>query len=346
MTSPAIAIVTGANSGIGLAVSVALARAGFHVYAGMRDGACADALLATPAPPGAIHVTRMDVGDDDSVATAVASVLASTGGRVDVAVANAGYGTVVSVEEASLADYAAIMDVNFMGALRLVKAVLPAMRARGAGRILGTSSVGGVVGFPFGSPYAASKFAMEGFWESCHAEYKAAGVHFAIVRAPCGGLPLRAQVPPPVPFVANHLVDVASLCGNHLFVFFCCVGLSVPRTLRADGAGTGAHGYQQPHAEGLRPPPRDGSLLRHRGGGRQAVHRPRPVRRRVRGLLPPRGYGSGAILSVPHVCAARGDAPAQARRRRWDGCGGGAHRHGRLAAAHYTSGVGGGPQLL
>ena len=105
----------------------------------------------------------------------------------------------MSAEEASLADYAAIMDVNFMGALRLVKAVLPAMRARGAGRILGTSSVGGVVGFPFGSPYAASKFAMEGFWESCHAEYKAAGVHFALVRAPCcncGGLSLCAGATP------------------------------------------------------------------------------------------------------------------------------------------------------
>jgi len=199
MAPPAIAIVTGANSGIGLAVSVALARAGFHVYAGMRAGASAAALLAAPAPAGGVHVLRMDVGVDDSVAAAVASVLAATGGRVDVAVANAGYGTIVSVEEASLADHAAVMNVNYFGALRLVKAVLPAMRARGAGRIIGSSSIGGVVGFPFGSPYAASKFAMEGFWESCHAEYKAAGVHFALVRAPCcncGGLSLCADATP------------------------------------------------------------------------------------------------------------------------------------------------------
>jgi len=181
MTSSPVAIVTGANSGIGLAVSVALAGAGFQVHAGMRDGASLDALLTAAAPPDAIHALRMDVGDDDSVASAVASVLAATGGRVDVAVANAGYGTLVSVE-ASLADHAAVMNVNYFGALRLVKAVLPAMRARGAGRIIGSSSVGGVVGFPFGSPYAASKFAMEGLWESCFGEYKHAGIHFSLVR--------------------------------------------------------------------------------------------------------------------------------------------------------------------
>jgi len=182
MTSSRIAIVTGANSGIGLAVSVALAGAGFQVHAGMRDGASPDALLAAAASPDAIHVVRMDVGDDDSVASAVASVLVATDGRVDVAVANAGYGTIVSVEEASLADHAAVMNVNYFGALRLVKAVLPAMRARGAGRIIGSSSLGGVVGFPFGSPYAASKFAMEGLWESCFGEYKDAGIHFSLVR--------------------------------------------------------------------------------------------------------------------------------------------------------------------
>lgn len=187
-----VAIVTGANSGIGLAVCVALARASHAVYAAMRPTASADALLsaATDAgvpPPGAVHVVRMDVGDDASVAAATGRVLAATRDRVDVAVANAGYGARVTIEGVPLSDYAGMMNVNFFGAARLVRAVVPSMRRRGAGRVLGASSVVGVVGFPFMGAYAASKFAMEGFWECCYAEYKAAGVHFILVRLGGGG---------------------------------------------------------------------------------------------------------------------------------------------------------------
>jgi len=184
---PPIAIVTGANSGIGLAVTVALARAGHVVHAGMRDAAAPDELLAAvasaPLPAAAaVHVLRMDVGSDASVASAVASVLAATGDRVDVAVACAGYGVIMNVEDATVEDVSSCMNVNFFGALRVVKAVVPAMRRRGAGRVIGVSSVAGLIGLPFYGPYAASKFAMEGFWECCAAEYKALGVHFIVVR--------------------------------------------------------------------------------------------------------------------------------------------------------------------
>lgn len=187
-----VAIVSGANSGIGLAVCVALTRSGHTVYGGMRPTASADALLAASAAaaaaaapgdrPGTIHVLRMDVGDDDSVASAIAAVLVVTGDRVDVAVANAGFTERLTVEDAPVRDYASMMNVNFLGAVRLVKACVPSMRRRRAGRILGVSSVAGLVGIPFFSAYCASKFAMEGFWECCHAEYKALGVHFVLVR--------------------------------------------------------------------------------------------------------------------------------------------------------------------
>jgi len=184
---PPVAIVTGANSGIGLAVTVALARAGHVVHAAMRDAAAPDELLAAvasaPLPAAAaVHVLRMDVGSDASVASAVASVLAATGDRVDVAVANAGYGAIMNVEDATVEDVSSCMNVNFFGALRLVKAVVPAMRRRRAGRVIGVSSIAGLIGLPFYGPYAASKFAMEGFWECCAAEYKSLGVHFIVVR--------------------------------------------------------------------------------------------------------------------------------------------------------------------
>ena len=136
-----------------------------------------------PLPAAAaVHVLRMDVGNDDSVALAVASVLAATGDRVDVAVASAGYGVVMNVEDATVEDVSSCMNVNFYGAVRLVKAVVPAMRRRRAGRIFGVSSIAGLVGIPFFGPYSASKFAMEGFWECCAAEYKPLGVHFILVR--------------------------------------------------------------------------------------------------------------------------------------------------------------------
>ena len=219
-----VAITTGANSGIGLAVSVALARAGHVVYAAMRDAASPEELLAAvasaPLPAAAaVHVLRMDVGNDDSVALAVASVLAATGDRVDVAVASAGYGVVMNVEDATVEDVSSCMNVNFYGAVRLVKAVVPAMRRRRAGRIFGVSSIAGLVGIPFFGPYSASKFAMEGFWECCAAEYKPLGVHFILVRwavarsvshrscsflAACFALPVRRSCMP------AHLLLVAS----------------------------------------------------------------------------------------------------------------------------------------
>eukprot|EP00168_Porphyra_purpurea_P002728 TRINITY_DN1316_c0_g1_i4.p2 TRINITY_DN1316_c0_g1~~TRINITY_DN1316_c0_g1_i4.p2 ORF type:complete len:341 (+),score=99.34 TRINITY_DN1316_c0_g1_i4:118-1023(+) len=182
-----IAIVTGANSGIGLAVTVALARSGHTVYAGMRDAASPDDLLAAAAADAAssagdIHILRMDVGDTESVNTAVASVLAATDDRIDVAVANAGYGVAVNVEVATVAECEAVMNVNYDGStFGVVKAVVAVDASAGAGRMVGVSSLAGLVGFPFCAPYAASKFAMEGLWESCSAEYKSLGVHFSLV---------------------------------------------------------------------------------------------------------------------------------------------------------------------
>ncbi|GAB0495954.1 hypothetical protein MMPV_007264 [Pyropia vietnamensis] len=245
-----VAIVSGANSGIGLAVSVALATAGHTVYAGMRASASADALLAAAAAaaaataaaipaavpssvgeaaaahpaavrPGAVHVLRMDVGDDASVASAVASVLTATADQVDVVVANAGYGVIANVEDASVADFTAIMNVNYVGALRLVKAALPSMRRRRCGRVVGVSSVAGLLGIPFYAPYAASKFAMEGLWESCYAEYKGLGVHFVLVepgpvRTGVASRIVVGQSPPPEikpiwdTFAATIIADMAA----------------------------------------------------------------------------------------------------------------------------------------
>lgn len=100
MGTPA-AIVTGANSGIGLAVCVVLVRAYHSLYGGIRATASSDALAAAAATAdvaASVHPVRMDVGDNASVEAAVAGVLAAAGGRVDLAVANAGYGGRITIE--------------------------------------------------------------------------------------------------------------------------------------------------------------------------------------------------------------------------------------------------------
>lgn len=157
-----MANVTGANSGIGLAECVALSRGGHTVYAGIRHTASADVLLAATAALSdrllTIHVVRMDMGDDGSVAAAVAVVLAATGDGVDVAVANAGYNERLAVEDAAVRVYAAMMNVKFLGALRLVQACVPSMRRRRAGWVLGVSNVARLMRVPLFGAFSASKF--------------------------------------------------------------------------------------------------------------------------------------------------------------------------------------------
>ncbi|MGB3554665.1 MAG: SDR family NAD(P)-dependent oxidoreductase, partial [Jannaschia sp.] len=116
-----------------------------------------------------------------SIEAAVAEVVAREG-RIDVLVNNAGAGFVRTTEQASEADIAWVMDVNFTGVVRCTKAVLPHMRKARSGYVITISSVGGLVGQPFNEIYCAAKFAVEGFTESL-ASYVTPnfGIHFTTV---------------------------------------------------------------------------------------------------------------------------------------------------------------------
>jgi NAD(P)-dependent dehydrogenase (short-subunit alcohol dehydrogenase family) len=122
----------------------------------------------------------MDVTDDEAVASGIADVLAHHG-HVDVVVSNAGLGFDGNVEELSIGDFRLTMEVNFFGSVRLLKAVMPAMRAAGSGRIIAVSSIAGNVGQPFNDSYCASKFALEGLFESFHPNAAAHGVHLSLI---------------------------------------------------------------------------------------------------------------------------------------------------------------------
>ncbi|WP_293359626.1 SDR family NAD(P)-dependent oxidoreductase [Mycolicibacterium sp.] len=91
-------------------------------------------------------------------------------GRIDALVNNAGFDLYGALEETSWEEFQEQCDTNFMGAVRMVKAVVPSMRAQGGGRIINVSSLGGRRGLPMNSAYAASKFELEGFSESLRLE--------------------------------------------------------------------------------------------------------------------------------------------------------------------------------
>ena len=176
-----IALITGTNSGIGLATSVELAKAGHTVVATMRNLGKADALQAAAAEAGVeIELAALDVTDGAAIVQVVADVIAKHG-SIDVLVNNAGATYVGTLEQIGDDDLARTMDVNFTGVARLSREVLPHMRAQGSGRIVSVTSVGGVVGQPFNDAYCAAKFAVEGLMQSLHPIAAAHGIKVSVV---------------------------------------------------------------------------------------------------------------------------------------------------------------------
>ena len=175
-----VAVVTGANSGIGRATALHLGTNGFRVLATVRAAAKADKLMARVNDTGAsVELVEMDVADDDSVQRAFASILEST--QVDVLVNNAGIGGNGVVEESSTDQYLESFNVNVLGVVRCTRAVLPGMRERRSGTIVNVSSVVGRLAAIAQSPYVASKWALEGLSEELAQEVAPFGIRVAIV---------------------------------------------------------------------------------------------------------------------------------------------------------------------
>ncbi|MCL4125569.1 UNVERIFIED_CONTAM: hypothetical protein GTU68_010620 [Idotea baltica] len=176
-----IALITGTNSGVGLATAVELATAGHTVVATMRNLGKGEALQAAAAQAGVqVHTAALDVTDATAVKQVVASVVAEHG-AIDVLVNNAGASYVGTLEQISDENLAWMMDVNFTGVARLTREVLPHMRVNGGGRVITVTSVGGVVGQPFNDAYCAAKFAVEGLMQSLHPVAAQHGVKISVV---------------------------------------------------------------------------------------------------------------------------------------------------------------------
>ena len=167
-----VVLVTGASSGIGQACAAFLADRGFRVYGTSRRAAAGAA--------GKVTMLTADVNQDHSVDQAVATIL-DREGRVDVVINNAGMGIAGPVENTTVEQARAQFDVNFFGAFRVCRAVLPAMRSQGEGYIVNIGSIGGVLALPYQSMYSASKFALEGLSEALRMEVSGFGIRVVII---------------------------------------------------------------------------------------------------------------------------------------------------------------------
>lgn len=175
-------LITGCSTGIGFATAEVMARSGHRVYATMRTPQKSPALAQLAERDNLpITILPMDVDSDESVKNTIAQVLAQAG-HIDVLVNNAGIGPLGPVEEQTFADFRAIMETNYFGSLRCIRAVLPAMRTRRSGCIITISSVAGKLYSPYHSAYCASKAAVEALCESLAGEVGPFGIRVSVVQ--------------------------------------------------------------------------------------------------------------------------------------------------------------------
>ena len=177
-----VAVVTGANSGIGRATAIHLATKGYDVHGTVRSVTKADKLNAMAAEQGvSVRLVEADIASDDSVREGFAEILARSGGRIDVLVNNAGVGGNAVAEECPPSMYLDVMNVNLCGAVRCLQAVLPQMRERGGGCVVNITSVVGRFAALGQSPYVTSKWAFEGLSEGLAQELAPFGIRVAII---------------------------------------------------------------------------------------------------------------------------------------------------------------------
>lgn len=205
----AVAIVTGAGSGIGRALVEGLARRGAFVVATDLDGDAA-------ANAGGAMSFPLDVRDAAQFEDLAAHV-AQKRGRIDLLVNNAGTAVAGEVQDLALAHWERVLDVNLRGTIHGIHAVYPRMLAQGGGHIVNVASLAGLAAGPFLVPYAASKHAVVGLSSSLRIEAADRGVRVSVVcpaaiETPLLDRPNPADLPP-IPWRPNMRRFLTKLCS-------------------------------------------------------------------------------------------------------------------------------------
>lgn len=185
-----VAAVTGAASGMGRSLAIALARRGCSVALSDVDerGLAETARLAQAANPNIrVSTKRLDVADGEAM-RAWAKDVATEHGRCNLIFNNAGISYAATVEGAEHADFERLIDINFWGVVHGTKAFLPYLRASGDGHVVNTSSVFGLIAFPGQCTYNASKFAVRGFTEALRIELEITGAPVSATCVHPGGI--------------------------------------------------------------------------------------------------------------------------------------------------------------
>jgi NADP-dependent 3-hydroxy acid dehydrogenase YdfG len=198
VTGRKVVWVTGASSGIGEALSLGLARGGWTVAASARRADRLSEIAARPEAGGRIHPFAVDVTDEPGVRS-VAAAIEERLGPIEAAVLNAGDYTPMPAREIDTALCRHLMEVNYLGVINGVAAVLPGQLARRSGRILINASVAGYRGLPKAAPYGASKAALISFAESLRAELHGSGVAIRVINPGFVRTPLTAKNDFPMP---------------------------------------------------------------------------------------------------------------------------------------------------
>lgn len=191
-----VILITGTSSGIGRLTAETLSRAGHTVFASMRETELRNRETAEALAKIPVRVIDLDVTRTKSVTDAVETVIKEAG-RLDVLINNAGHMSIGIAEAFTEDQVQQQMNVNFMGPVRMCRAVLPHMRQREEGLIIHITSIVGRVLFPACAFYCASKFALEAYAEVLHYELSGMGVESVIVEP--GPFPTHLLVNSPAP---------------------------------------------------------------------------------------------------------------------------------------------------
>lgn len=178
LKADAVWLITGCSSGIGRVLAQTALQRGFRVALTARNPTTLTELQAQ-YPQRSIALA-LDVTRADQVRQVVAEVERHFGG-IDVLVNNAAYGYLAAIEEGEDAEVRAMFETNFFGALAMVKAALPGMRARGGGHIINVSSQAGLVSNPGTGYYSSTKFALEAMTEALSREVKSFGIRVSAI---------------------------------------------------------------------------------------------------------------------------------------------------------------------
>jgi NADP-dependent 3-hydroxy acid dehydrogenase YdfG len=176
-----VAVVTGASSGIGLAVARRFAQEGADVTVVARRGERLEAFAEEVRQAGRrCVVIAGDVREEETARQTVQATL-DTLGRIDILVNNAGIGIYGNLVETSVDDFDAMMDTNMRSTFLFTRHSAPSMIERGAGSIINVSSMAGVMGFPGEAAYCATKFAQVGFTQALDRELRPRGIKVGVV---------------------------------------------------------------------------------------------------------------------------------------------------------------------